>query len=361
MEKLYVVILFFSSFISGVVGIVAWKRKPIRGATTLFILMISIFIWCLFQGLQFLEVDFKIKIIYANIRYFGIELAPISFYVLAYEYKEEVNDFNIKKWVLFLLFPFINIIAIWTNPMHLKFYKNVFLENNILVLENGILYWINMGYLYLFVFSSIYIFIKASINLKAIYRSQAFILAAAAFFPVLSNILFNFEILPFKNIDLTPFSFFIIGILYFYALFQFKLFDIVPVAKDRLIEEMEDIVIVVDNQKRVLELNKKARDTIIKNNDKSYIRKDVFVVFEDWKELGECILNSSNKHVNINYLKNSSIEYYNLRISDIYSKKGYKYGELIILRDITGMEKALLEAKNAKEQAEKANTYESFR
>jgi signal transduction histidine kinase/CheY-like chemotaxis protein len=356
----YNYILFIASFVGGIVGFLAWKRRTSKGSVPIVILMSAIFVWCFFQALAGLENDFNIKVIFSNIRYFGIEFAPISFYALAYGYKNGIKDLSLKRWLQLLIIPFLNIIGLWTNPLHHKFYTFVTIEKHILTSGNGIIYWFNMIYLYIFMGMGIYIFIKASIRSEAIYRKQAMLMILAALFPLVANIIFNSNLLPQQNIDITPISFFISGILYFWALFKFKLLDIVPIARDRLVENMVDIVIVIDNHNRVLDLNKKAREVILINNNTEYIGKDILAVLETWEELGKLIIDSKDKNSKINFIRKSQVEYYDLNISDIYEEKGKKNGKIIVLRDITKLEEALLQAQNAREQAEYANKAKGY-
>jgi len=43
---------------------------------------------------------------------------------------------------------------------------------------------------------------------------------------------------PFPYLDLTPFAFSITGVAVFWGLFRFHLMDVIPVAHDRVIEEI---------------------------------------------------------------------------------------------------------------------------
>ncbi len=360
MHDIYVSTLFVASIISFIVVLMALRRRNSRGAVSLVILMSAIFIWTIFQALSFIETDLKTKLIFANMRYFGIQAAPLSFYALAYGFRNLSSGISLRSWFKISVFPTLMLIALWTNPLHYKFYLNVFIDEGILILENGPLFWANMIYLYAFVLLSIFIFIKNCIRSAAIYRTQAIIIAAAASIPVLANLAFNMDILPVKNIDITPFSFFLTGIFNFYAIFQFKLLDIVPIAKDRLFEDMDDMVIVIDQMGRVLDLNRKARGKILEETDVDYVGKDITLVLKSWSELCECILKRKDQSMKINFIKNGTTEYYDISISDISNEKGRKSGELIVLRNITELEEALLEARKSKELAEQASTAKGF-
>ncbi|MFZ5354397.1 MAG: histidine kinase dimerization/phospho-acceptor domain-containing protein [Bacillota bacterium] len=207
---------------------------------------------------------------------------------------------------------------------------------------------------------SIYIgvLISSSFYLKpsSTYRKQAAIIVAAAFIPMLSNLAFNFEVWPLDYIDITPFSFLLTGIMFYYALFRYKLLDVVPIAIDRLIEEMDDIVIVLDRDKRILDMNKKAIRTILTGDSvhANYIGMPITKYLNNWQELRDFIL-SKNINEKVKLIGVYETEFYDVTRTTIFDRRGIRFGELISLRNITELEAALQESKNAKEAAELAN------
>ena len=358
----YVFALLAASIIAMVICYLAWKRRPSQGAAQLAFLMAAISVWTLFQALTFIANDFALKVIFANMRYFGIETVPIAFYALACGYRDKALGFDRNKWIKIFIIPLACTVLLWTNSLHHKFYLRVALEGNILLLKNGPVFWANMLYLYIFVAAGVYLFAVACINSKSIYRGQSVIVAVAAFMPILANLAFNFDLLPFKDIDITPIAFLITGVLFFFALFQYKLLDVVPVAMDRLFEEMDDIVILLDGNKRILDLNKKAREIIFGGNEanRHFIGRNILTFLDDWKQLADSIADPSNPNKRIIHNSPAGTEYYHLRMSNFNYRKDDKSGELIVLRNITELEEALLEAKNAREEAENANKAKGY-
>lgn len=162
--------------------------------------------------------------------------------------------------------------------------------------------------------------------------------------------------------DLTPISFLITGLLFFYAIFHFKLLDLIPIAGELLVEEMEDIMIVLDNNNRVLDMNKKAREFLL-NNDTGkadYIGSSIFSLAEHWNELTQAISNKTIIYARISFILAPRTIYFDLSKSELFDKRDVKVGEIIDLRNITDLEEALLEAKKAREAAESANRTKGY-
>ena len=357
---LYIFLLMLTSGVGLFLGYTALKRRGTQGAIPLTILMTSIAIWAFFQIMALLAPEFETKIIYANLRFIGIQVTPIAFYALAWEYKHRTKSLDLKRYLKIMIFPAIIFEAIWNNSLHHRFYTAVYMQDGILMMKNGPLLWINMIYLYFFIGAGIFLFIKSYQGSKSKHRQQALIIVVAAFVPLVSNLIFNF--IPSMKLDLTPISFLITGLLFFYAIFHFKLLDLIPIARELLVEEMEDIMIVLDNNFRVLDMNKKAREFLL-NNDTikgDYIGLSVFAIAEHWSELTQAISNKAITYARISSNISPRTIYFDLNKSELFDKRGVKVGEIIDLRNITDLEEALLEAKKAREAAESANKTKGY-
>ncbi|MDF2591544.1 MAG: response regulator [Clostridia bacterium] len=357
---LYIFLLMLTSGIGLLLGYIALKRRGIQGAIPLAILMTTISIWSFFQIMTLLVPEFEMKIMYANLRFIGVQITPIAFYALAWEYKHRTKSLKLKQYLKIMIFPAIIFHAIWNNSLHHRFYTDVYMQDGILMMKNGPLLWANMIYLYFFILAGIFLFIKSYQGSKFKHRQQALIIVFAAFIPLVSNLIFN--LIPSMKLDLTPISFLITGLLFFYAIFHYKLLDLIPIARDLLVEEMEDIMIVLDNNHRVLDMNKKAREILLDNHTgvADYIGLSIFSLTEHWNELTQAICNKEVTYARISFTTPSQTIYFDLSKSELFDKNGVKVGEIVDLRNITALEEALLEAKKARAAAESANKTKGY-
>ena len=63
---------------------------------------------------------------------------------------------------------------------------------------------------------------------------------------------------PWPDLDLTPLAFSVSEPFLAYALFRFRLLDLVPIARSVLVDRMTDAIIVLDRQNRILDINMAA-------------------------------------------------------------------------------------------------------
>ena len=129
-------------------------------------------------------------------------------------------------------------------------------------LTYGPAFWVYRGYSQLLLVVSAALLLRSLVHSQRIYRGQADAMLVGALAPLAGNALYLFGLNPFPGLDLTPFAFALTGIAAAWAVFRFRLLDIVPIARDAVIENMSDGVIVLDTQGRVVDLNPIAQQIL---------------------------------------------------------------------------------------------------
>jgi PAS domain S-box-containing protein len=145
------------------------------------------------------------------------------------------------------------------------------------------------------------------------------------------------------RIDLTPSAFTVSGLAMAWGLFRLRLFDIIPMARDAVIENISDGVIVLDTQNRLIDINPAAQ-RIIGYSLSDVIGQPFARVLPQQPELVE----HSNVRM-VEALLEIVIEegetryYYESHISPIHDRRGRLTGRFVILHDVT--EHKLIEAR----------------
>jgi signal transduction histidine kinase/ActR/RegA family two-component response regulator len=204
--------------------------------------------------------------------------------------------------------------------------------------------------------SGMMIFINTLGRFSKIYTKQVIIILLAILIPLIGQGLFLFHLGPVKNLDTTTFSFTFTGILFFIGMFRYRMLDFIPITGAAVIEAMEDLVIVLDNQKRVIDINVSALNRLSKRYEQ-VIGQDIKSAVEHirFDEEWEIVSKSSKISVNLKDEK----KYYDIKRSPLYDKRNHIIGGFVVLRDITNLEKTMRELEKAKYEAEQANKAKS--
>ena len=86
------------------------------------------------------------------------------------------------------------------------------------------------------------------------------------------------------NRDLSPYTFAISNIIIAIGLFRFRILRLITIARDRVLDEMEDGVIVLDKLGRVLDINDAAKKLVGVPNLWS-IGQSIFSLVPEWKKV----------------------------------------------------------------------------
>lgn len=102
---------------------------------------------------------------------------------------------------------------------------------------------------------------RAALRSSGTYRSQAAVLCVGTAVPVATLSLFALRPSWLPPVDLTPLSFGAVSIALLVAMTRYDLFDVAAVAHETVFAGLDDAVVVVDDDDRMLEANPAARET----------------------------------------------------------------------------------------------------
>ncbi|MEE9599298.1 MAG: HD domain-containing phosphohydrolase, partial [Anaerolineales bacterium] len=195
-------------------------------------------------------------------------------------------------------------------------------------------FWVYWIYSYLVLVVATFITFRSTLGSAKIFRWQTFVVLVAILVPWVSNLIYVLQINPFNNLDLTPLAFSITGILLAVGMFQWRLFDIKPVAYAAVLTGMADGLIILDNQDRILEVNPSAQD-IMDLSSKELVGKQMEEVITELLPLGARSPQTREKTIELKLTSGREYRIYELSDSPFYEKEGTFGGRIIFFRDIT--------------------------
>lgn len=167
------------------------------------------------------------------------------------------------RLVLLALIPFLTTALAMTNHSHGLVLRNAWLKSSpmvsVLIREFGPWFWVHAVYSYGLLAGGCLVLLLSMARSPEDYRGQRASLLLACILPWLGNAVYIFGIGRLTpHIDPTPFILTLSGLLMGWAIFQGRLFGIVPVSHDAVIRNMPDGVIILDAEDRVLDINPAA-------------------------------------------------------------------------------------------------------
>ncbi|MBK8023496.1 MAG: PAS domain S-box protein [Chloroflexi bacterium] len=142
----------------------------------------------------------------------------------------------------------------------------------------------------------------------------------------------------------------------FWGIFRYRTFDILPVARDRLLENLSDAVIVLDMVNRIAELNLTARKWAGMDEAQA-VGLSIDAVFPDWRLQSELAPGLGQVEVERVVSQPEGVRTLSLRFEPIRGSRGKDVGRLLIARDITEAVRLREQLRQSEEQLRAINDY----
>ncbi len=330
----YAVALILTAIPASIVATMAVRRRTAAGAPGLAAALIAVVVWTITYALRWLSPDGVAAAFWLDATYLGVVTAPTAFFVVAAQVTAGQRLFTRKNLVLVSIEPLLTLLILFTDRFHGLFYAGIRTSGSIL--NGGPWFWFNAIYSYALLLAAAVLLVRALTRARDLYRRQLVALLVGMLLPWLGNIVSLGHLSPFADLDTTPFIFFASGIVIAFGLFRYRLFDIVPVAHDLLVESMTDGMIVVDTVYRILDLNPAAR--AIFGISGKVIGQPVAGIKELWTDPGrvdELMLVPKRECI----VKSSADRSYEVSVSPVRERRREAKGWLIVLHDITERKK----------------------
>lgn len=332
--------LIFSGLISALLAIKAYKSFNYRRmyfSKYFVLIMLSMSLWSLNYAFEVGLMDIKLKYLFARLEYIGIAFAPVAWFLFAADYSGVGKKFVRKYENLFFMLPLLAIFSMLTNSLHRMHFTGYYLDISggfpLLVLIHGPFFWIFYVYSFILILFGILFFLKQFVHLTTPYRAQAAIALTAVCIPVLGNILHVADVGPFAFFDPTPFTFTVTGLILFWGIMQHEFLNIIPIARENVIESMRDGYIVVDLKDSIVDINKAALE-LAGRTKKEAIGKKLNELFGDEVEIPQSEMHAGSFSKEISLKSGLETKIFTLTVSPLMTKDN-KEGKLVMIRDIT--------------------------
>lgn len=331
----YVIALFFSALISAVFAAMTWPWRNSPGGRPIVWFTLAASEWTFAAALEAAAIPVPIKILLSQISYIGVVSTPVFFFLFALEYTGWGKRLSRKQvaglWVIPLMILFLAATNQWHRLLWPRFSPSPH-SPNILIYSHGPAYWVLIFYSYLLLLIGTLLIIRVALNFRNLYRGQSLLLLLALIVPWVANALYAFNLSPFPHLDLAPAAFGLTGALMSLNITRYRFFDLIPVARDALIERMQDGVLVVDGKNRIIDINPSARHLLAVDSAISSGKPGTMLNL--FPELAPVIHSSRETHYEIK-LPGTPPRFLEAHISPLHGRSDHSNGRLIVLRDIS--------------------------
>jgi PAS domain S-box-containing protein len=332
----YLIILICGIGMALFVAAVAWRRRDVPGAVSMTGLMLAVAWWLLMAALEIVAADRQTKILCSQLLYLGVATVPVWWFLFALDYSGVRRRLPPRAVRWLWLIPALTILVALTQGWHSWLWSQVTLRaDGMARYEYGWWFLIHAVYSYALIAGGIILLIRTVWQLSRSQWRQVLLLTVASLFPLVLNIIYLTGRSPVPDLDLTAVGFAVAGAVMVWNVLGFHLFDLSPVARDLLVESLDDGVIVLDRDNHIVDINPAGQRLI--GAAVSPIGQSAEQVFSAWPDLVAHYRDVEQAHTEIRLDSRISAEpmYIELRISPLRNRRGGLVGRLVTLHDVT--------------------------
>jgi signal transduction histidine kinase/ActR/RegA family two-component response regulator len=245
------------------VAYVAWRRRSVPEATPFAVLLAAIAGWTLLSVVEKSLVRFEFRWFVSTLVYVFIVITPAAWLTFAVRFARLDRGWVQRALPLLFVEPVLVLALAFTDTFHGLFRVGGTMRTDgpyvVMRVTYGPLFWVNVAYTYtLFAVGAVIVVVGVARRPdRAMGRLTALI--GGMLVPTLGNMLYVFKWQPDWLGDLTPLYFAVTGLAAAWVLFHVRLFDILPIAREFVLDCLPDPVLVLDHRGRVLDANPAAR------------------------------------------------------------------------------------------------------
>lgn len=345
------IIEFITAVAALVTILILWRYRKQQEVKFLILLQFLVVIWAITYAFEFATNDLNTKILWSQLSYLGIAFTPVFYFFFAVSFSQKSNFVTRKNVLLSMILPLITLVLVFTNQQHHLVWSEVTLDPvaNIAHYEHGPWFWFFWGYVLLMIFSGLTTLLLSIYKFTAYYQSQIATLLISTLIPVVANMMYVTGINPYPGFDWTPVSFVLSGLVISVGIVRFKMFDLVPFARNELFDNMDDGVIVVNSEGFVEDCNFSVCH-IFGFTKKTIIRQSFSVLFSEYPDLIAVMNQKKVEYIQMEIVPKQNNRFFQVSISPIYYKSRKFSGNLFLFHDVTALKNTENELKETNSQ-----------
>jgi putative nucleotidyltransferase with HDIG domain len=318
--------------------IFTWIRWRVKAASQFGWFLFGQNLWLLALILRLTSTSLEVKLFWDKVEWLAAVIATISLPYFVSRYTQ--YKFKHENWILipFMGIPLLFMIFLFTDPLHHLAYQSYALVQGSefveLQVRNSLVANLMAVYCAISAVVNMVFLLGYSNRSSQLAKNQSFLIAFGVMLPIIGVVLsyLNIHLIPGR--DAGPIAAVVGDLIIAWGLFRYSIFNIVPIAREHILENMEDMVLVLDAIDRVVVINKKGL-TDLNQDSKQVLGRSVYEVLENLELPLDEFREPSNGTTEI-YVKGTRGYYhYDVKSTLLKDKFGNYQGRIFVARDVT--------------------------
>jgi PAS domain S-box-containing protein len=310
-----------------VLAVYAWRRRDMPGALWLVVYCLLGMAFLTAKVIEFLAVDFETKIFWFNVGHPWWLPGTTALTCFVLEYTWPGRWVTRRTVVLLSIVPLLGLALLFTNNFHNLSFRGYGFTGDVAPLYGPVgwgLVVYNLGLRVISIIALTWLFVRSPQHrwpAALILLAETVVGAVIVLDPYIEESLFFY--VPEKAIPVVACAI---------ALFGFRIFDPIPLARQTVIEQLQAGMLVIDLKGCVVNLNP-AAERILNAPAKQVKGKLVKELLPAYPE--KRLANSGETEIELSFGEGTSLRHYIITNSLLNDFRGLEVGRLLLLRDVT--------------------------
>jgi len=322
-----------------VVAAINWLRfryLPVARIGSL--LLAAVGWWMMGSVLESFSVEVAYRLFWKDVQFLAIVFLPPGWTEFIMHYLGRVTKITRRRFLMLWLIPILTLLLIYTNGLHGLFWSQFELAvvdgKVIKTVVFGPAFWLFLVHAYILVSAGLVILLRALLESGRFYRWQVISLMMVTLAPWLVNLADIFlGWKPFGNMDFTPVALGITASAAGWAIYHLQMRDVGPVARDMLIEQMGDGVLVLNRANGIIDLNPVVGNMLRRPKGK-LLGRPIAQFWPDWPAK----LIAENLAVGLQtewmLADEDGSHTFDMRVTPLFDGRQHLVSQVVVLRDI---------------------------
>ena len=335
---LYLFLIFLSFSISVGGMIFTYYRRGVMGAKSFAAILACEAAWAFGFFFETINPTLQGKMFWDHVEWLPILVMPLTIAAFASEYSGKKFNHRWPRIFALTLIPLVALTLVYTNSLWSLAFIAPHLEQAVpfpqYTYDLTPQLWFSLYYAYGLTIYSVISLVSLAFRQKGVFSRQTWIIAIGFLIPLFSTVLTVLGINLGPHRDSSPFAFILSNLVVAFGLFRYRIFDLVPFARELVMDRMEDGIIILDASGRVVDTNPVALAMLGKSGQK-YFGLPAKAFFPEW--LLPIDVSGQIQSAQREIWPEPGVHpvTYDLRITRLVDQAGGFSGQLLILRDIS--------------------------
>jgi HD-GYP domain-containing protein (c-di-GMP phosphodiesterase class II) len=353
---LYLLPYGFSIGITLGVFLYSWRHRHAPGITGYIWYVGSQVLWIIGFLMEIVTPSLEGKVFWDAFQWWPIAAIAVAFPAFSIDYTNWRLKNPRRTWAFLCIVPAAFLLVVLGDPLHHLVIPNPrLLQDPIYPALTYDFTWVVYGfsiYCQIAALVSLFLLSRHLLKVQKIFRNQILTIVIGFSIPVIGSILIiaGVDLPPYR--DFSPFTLAIGNLIIAWGLFHYHTFDILPIARDLIMDNISDLVVVLDAKDRIVDINRAALTTLETTGAKT-IGQSAEKIFYRWPTLISEFNKPQNIQTELEFPSGETVIHFEIKSTLLYDRRGTYIGRVFVARDISihvALERELQEANRSLEQ-----------